>query len=528
MRKSYARTIVLLLVLALTTGCLPLIAAGEERPNLTFVISVDEILDYNDEVGQLIQDKFNVTLIAKPNESEEALGLWAAGDELPHMWTSSTFEDPYRFYNWIDQGIIRDVPYELISKYPNVKRIVDESKELNGIKDLKEDKYWYVPRKQDANHDFFVADGARIFYREDWARDLGLEIPETMDEYYAFLQAIGQSGVEGAPTIGVLASQGLLYYFAMTGIDPESWVKEDDQWIPGYMSERMLEPLKSLRALYDNQTIDNEYLITETSSLLSKWGMGLGATVIRNGGDAYWYNRMHRHVAESIDPDYTTKPYKALDMVEVMPIPTAADGNKYWLPAIDSNGVEFSSKVTDEELDRLLEILDWTLTDEAMDLYRYGMEGITYEVNEDGKYVLLNDPATGVPYQLRFPSSGLVTACNWMFAEDFYNDKRVPSESDDQEMIDGSAKLKEQVLFWTMEYNEHVLEEGDAFTARLISSPAKDDIYAGFEWSDEINAIVVGTEDVEAMFESFKAYCIQKGMQQAIDEVTAIMDEAGY
>jgi putative aldouronate transport system substrate-binding protein len=497
------------------------------KEHLDISVAVDDIPSFDDEVGQLIQEMFNVTITAMPIESDEALALWAAGDELPDMFVTNTFEDSYRFFNWIDQGIIRDVPYELISKYANIQRIVDGSRELSGISAMKDDKYWYIPRKNDANHEFFTVDGARIFYREDWLETLGMDVPTTIEDYYEVLYAMAHDDPTGtgASTIGALAAGGLVYYFALYGIDPEGWVYENDEWIPGFMSQKMVAPLEALRQLYSDKSLDNEYAISGNTEMFNKWANNIGGSVIRNGGDQYWYNRMHRYVSEAMDPPL--EGWQVMDVVGVMPIPTAPDGNKYWLPFVDSGGVEFSADTSDEVIDRLLEMLDWTLTDEAMDYYRYGVEGITYEVNDEGKYVTLLDPATGEAYQRRFPAAGFISAVNWMSAENFYNDKSAPNAEYSEERIAAEAAMKQEVFDWTLEYNKHVLPEGDAFVARLISTPAKDEIYSAIRddsLSTEIYNIISGTAPVDEMFEAFLGICYSKGIQDAIDEVSVIMN----
>lgn len=489
---------------------------------LTIRAAIDDMSTFDDEVGQLIEEKFNVTIEPMPIESEETLGLWAASGDLPDMMTTNSFEDPYRFFNWIDQGIIRDVPYDMLSKYEHLKSSVDTSKEVNGIKDLKGGKYWYIPRKNDATTPYMIADGARIFMREDWLKTLSLPVPKTLQEYYDVLYALGHNDPTGtsSATIGELAAGGLLYNIAMYGLDPESWTKENNQWIPGYMSDRMIEPLKAIRKLYTDKTLDNEYMITAANDMFSKWANNIGGSVIRNGGDTYWYNKMHRYVSEAMQPPL--QGWQVMDKVGVVPIPTAPDGKQYWPSLVDSGAIEIGGQVSDATLDRILKMVDWTLTDEAMDLYRYGVKDITYSVDENGKYVQINDPATGQPYQARFPSAYFITCANWMSAQDFVNDKLASTPN-----TSGTAMIKQETYDWTMEYNKHVLDEGDGFYCRLISSPAKDEAYGAVEYSSAFNQIIAGTDTVENMFAAFKADCMSKGMQSAIDEVTKIMADIG-
>jgi hypothetical protein len=76
-------------------------------------------------------------------------------------------------------------------------------------------------------------------------------------------------------------------------------------------------------------------------------------------------------------------------------------------------------------------------------------------------------------------------------------------------------------------YNKAIDPDADGFTARLLSTPAKDEIYACYDYGSELNLIVSGTAPVEDMFATFKQTCMSKGMQTVIDEVTAAMTKIG-
>jgi|GEM_PF-3438625 len=495
--------------------------------NLTF--TVDDILNYDDEFGKMLQEKFDVTLTAKPGESEESLGLWASAQELPHLWTSVSFEDAYRFYSWIDQGITRDIPYDMISKYPNVKKLVDESVEVNAIKEMKDGKIWFIPRPFDAHFDYQEVDGGRIFYREDVVNALGLTLPTTIDEFMQFWYDMSHSGVEGEPTTGLLNGPGYIYY--MYGVDAEGWVKEGDQWIPGYMSDTMIEPLKAMQQLFKDGSLDNEWMITSNNDLYAKWGNKVGGGMIRNGGDAYWYMRAHRSPAEAINPDFNTRSFEAKHQVEIMPVPKAADGQSHWMPFLDAGSVEINASTTDEELDRILAIIDWTLTEEALHYSTYGIEGVTYTVNEDGTYShIYKEDGTEVTVLETMPSAFVVNMCNWGLARTFFVDSKWTAPETDpaeQERLAGLKSLDDECLKWTQVYDQYVVPSADATIARILTTPAKDDYYAGFEWQPELDAIIAGSEPVETAFAAFKVKCLAKDMQKAIDEVTAFMAGIG-
>ena len=530
MKKAMALFLAATMLLGVFAGCQKKDDGAVSGGHVNLTLTIDDILNYDDQFGKMLQEKFDVTLTAKPGDSEESLGLWASAQELPNAWTSVSFEDAYRFYGWIDQGIIRDIPYEMISKYPNVKKLVDDSAEVNAIKELKDGKIWYIPRPFDAQFEFQEVDGGRIWYREDIMNALGLSVPTTIDEYLQFQYDMSHSGQAGMPTTSLLNGPGYIYY--MYGIDAEGWVKEGDKWIPGFMSDAMIEPLTALQKLFRDGSLDNEWLISDNNALLAKWGTGIGSNMIRNGGDSYWYMRTHRHVAEAENPDYNLHAYKAMDKVEVMPVPKGADGKSHWMPFVDSGAVEISADTTDAQLDRLLAIIDWTLTEEALVYSSYGFEGVTYTVNDDGTYAhIYKEDGTEVTVLETIPSAFITSMCNWGMARPFFVQSKWESTVDDpaeQARLDGLKALDNECLKWTQLYDTYEVPSSDAYIARLISTPSKDDYYAGFEWSDELNAIIAGSESVEVAFAAFKTRCFAKDLGKAIDEVTEVMAGIGY
>jgi len=530
MKKAIAFVLAATMILGVFAGCQKKDDGATAGGHMNLTFTIDDLLNFDDEFGKMVQEKFDVTLTAKPGESEESLGLWASAQELPNLWTSVTFEDAYRFYSWIDGGIIRDIPYEMISKYPNVKKLVDESVELAAIKEMKDDKIWFIPRKFDAHFEYQVVDGGRIFYREDVMRDLGLSVPTTIDEYMQFLYDMSHSGKEGAPTTALLNGMGYIYY--MYGIDAEGWVKEGDQWIPGFMSDAMIAPLTAMQKLFADGSLDNEWMNTSNNDLYAKWGNAVGTSMIRNGGDAYWYMRAHRSPAESIDPAYNTMSYMAKDMVEIMPVPKAADGKSHWMPFIESGAVEINATTTDEELDRILAIIDWTLTEEAIELSTYGFEGLTYTKNDDGTYQhIYKEDGSEVTVLETIPSGGITSMCNWNLARNFFVESKWKAPENDaaeQARLAGLKSLDDECLKWTQIYDQYEKPEIGGTIARLMSTPSKDDYYAGFEWADDLNAIIAGSEPIESAFAAFKQRCIDKKLDKAIEEVTAEMTKLGY
>ena len=496
-------------------------AEGQNLAPMTISFATDQTDFTDDYIAQQITSMFNITLDPIYVEDQQAREVLAASGGLPDMWGQSTFEDDrLDFFPWIAQGIIRSIPEELIRKYPNVNKIVTDQVEVNGIKQLIDNKYWYIPCVRDIEP-YLMADGARIYYRKDWAENLGLPVPKTMEDLYDMAYAFSyndpnQNGKND--TIGMTAAGGVLYLVTMFGLDPESWTLEDGKYIPSYYSDRMLAPLEYCRRLYADGCLDPEYAVTKYAAALEKLGTDVAGIVVRNGGDSYWLNRTLRYYSDAHEGLTPLDAWN--DHIGIMPIPIPENSTRsYWPCNWSSEGRCFNAETVDDaKLDRILSLFEYSMTEEAREYSRYGVEGETYSKGADGKINLFIDPATNALYDLArmYPMGGtLLGFVDYDFTAGL--DTNIPSVIVPQ--------IKEACGEWNVEYDKSYSPEGDAALCRFISTPAKDDLQ--IEFNDGFSLIIMGSEPVKDMFEKFKADCRDAGIEQAIGEVTEKMKAVG-
>jgi len=418
----------------------------------------------------------------------------------------------------------------MIDKYPNVKFAVDGSLELTTITEYVGGEIYFLPRPFDFDNPSITQHG-RIFYRGDWARNLGIPTPTTTDDYREMLRAFTQDDPTGTGTNTIgLAVPGnwfftnLLSFFS--GLANDGFTKEDGRWIPNYYSEKMIPGLQFLREIFEAGYVDPEYALAGWQDALTLLGTDVAGTAIRNGGDPWWLMRSTRFYSDA-NPDFgTVSDVWEQGIIQVMP-PLIAPGHtrSYWNPRIEAGGYSFNHSVDDAKLDVILEFINWGHEPEQVEMGRHGIEGVTYSKDAQGNITLFDDPDAeneGTPYNIgvKYPGSGLLKILTWDAMAQF--DTRIPSGTPD---IFRTESLRINRI-----YDAARIDEGAGFTLRMIyrTIPEMMDVNSFVDWSSSYGEIITGTRPVDEMFADFRRELDSLGMQNAIDAMTQIMADLGH
>ncbi len=472
---------------------------------------------FDDELSKIVEERNKVKLKTINMTWEtylEQTKLFAASGDMPDCIGSYTTNDISCFYSWINQGIIRTIPETMIAKYSNVKKMYDNYPHAQAIKQLK-GAYYYIPRPNSVTN-MYQGGIQYLYYRKDWLKNVGItKVPETIDEFYAMLKAFKNNDPDKngkADTSGLVVEHtpGIGGFFGAWGVYPASWQYENGQWIPGYISKNNIDALKFLQKLYKEGLLDQEYTKNTWKESLQKFSTGAFGVCERNA-DAVWARNVVNDNFGAANPGITNP----LDAVGILPpFKKDAASKPGWLAADNNCGTEISAKVSDEKLDRIMELIDWMLTDEAKSYYRYGIEGKTYK-KTNGKIEMLNDPATGKPFNLStvYPSRRIFVFSDW--------------DQDFNAQIPGNPAIPDNIKTFSNEatklINAAVLPE--KLEVKLLSTPAKDSLMVNFQ--DEFNKMILSDGDIEKLFNDFVNAALKSGVQQAITEVNAAATKAG-
>jgi hypothetical protein len=166
--------------------------------------------------------------------------------------------------------------------------------------------------------------------------------------------------------------------------------------------------------------------------------------------------------------------------------------------------------MSDEKLERYMEIHEWMLTEEAKYL-QLGFEGTDYQKDANGKVISFNDPDTGKPFDIitKYPATGMLTMGSWRFDDSI--DLNWPNTNI-------RADIKQVAIDNMKQRDPYPLKEN--LKLRLVPTPAKD-LVMNTDFVNDYSVMIMGKEPIETAFAAMKQKLLDSGLQAAIDEVNA-------
>jgi len=487
--------------------CMGLFAAASAEGELDHVdltIALYEFTGFDDDLAHVIEDKFNcdITSLLLEGDMNAQLRLWAASDELPDVWAGTSLADGSRMFDFIDQGLIRSIPADMLAKYPNTEAKTLRN-EVHKLLYSMTGEIYFIPRPESAT-DMFPAQVNYMAIRGDWLEKLELAVPETTEELYDVLYAFTYNDPDGdgeANTYGLFGSYDALY--GSFGAFPGYWLTTDDGYIPGWLDEEpMLEALTYLRKLYADGILDPELTLRDDS----KFAQGVFGAYIRNF-DEYWYNRTIVEVFGGAN-EALGDPNDVI--VLAGPFSKDAESPKQSVLRVDGiSGNEYNADLSDEKLERLLMMDNWLLSQEGNDLMYWGIRDVDYTIDENGNYVMLET----TPLRTKYPS---IFIQNWPCWDYDYNAKPVteggsPYISEETKAVTAACRTR---------YNEALHPETLKISvpATYLYVDASADFT--FDYNAALVKIITGTDDVKAMYDAMVEEAYSYGLQDLIDQRT--------
>jgi len=493
--------VAMMLSLGITAG-----ADGSDLAPVSMSIAFWDMVDLgSDAWGQRILDKFNldVTAISLSWDNwPEQLQVMAAGDDLPNF-----FADYDVHFDWIDQGLTRDYPEELFSKYPIINDSMLNQPYAQAVKEMA-GGYYTLIRPFSTSGLYDVSQNG-VFYRKDWMAEAGItKEPETIDEFYELLKAFKELHPSAYPWTSNNLDNTM---FAAFGSYVRYWMQNDEGvWEPGYMSKKNIDALKFLRKVYQEGLLDPEFLRNSYNEAISKLAQGSVGAMIRNS-DSLWFYRTLTAFEEA-NPGLNP-----LDYLTVMgPLRNDPDAKPLWMPNIESGGTMVSVKTTDEQIDRMLMMVEYFMSEEGLMYRRFGEEGVDYKMEGD-QIVSMLAPIEGVASNYLLVTTYPTQVFGWFADWDGDNDAVIP----------GNPGIPDDFKIEHMRFREKFMAAMPDLnlTPYLIPTPAKNRL--AIDWEAEFVQIIMGEDDVEVMFDEFLNQIQYLGVPEAIEELNARVAELG-
>jgi putative aldouronate transport system substrate-binding protein len=253
-----------------------------------------------------------------------------------------------------------------------------------------------------------------VYYRKDWLDNVGLPVPETIDDFYNMLKAFKEKDPDKngkQDTYGMVLvkwtggwSSGFDNIKLWFGA-PNKWGDKDGKLVPDHLTPEYLEALKFMKKLYDEKLINQDFAIMDSA----KWTDPLvnnqaGVIIDVVDGAARVDDKIHAALAAE------GKDQPDVHYMDVFSGVKDAAGALHTLPTSGFAGmlaVPKSAVKTEEELKRVLTFIDQLNAPELQTMLGYGLEGKHHTIEEDSVVmskdtVLLESEVEGLNQMLTF------------------------------------------------------------------------------------------------------------------------------
>lgn len=223
------------------------------------------------------------------------------------------------------------------------------------------------------------------FIRNDWLKDLGLEMPTTYDELHDVLAAFRDE--KGADSALVLPVSGFNdFVTGGFGIGSAFYVVDGEIKF-GPMEQDYREYLELMNQWYQEGLIYKDYYNYANEIMFD------GTDMIGAGQVALYYNEvgtMTTYAELSGDPNFEVK--------AIAPVSREAGGTVYPTEfrrtCVDNSRWSITTNCENPEI--VIQMADYLYTEEGILLANYGVEGITFAYNSEGKPeftdLIMNNP----------------------------------------------------------------------------------------------------------------------------------------
>jgi len=328
------------------------------------------------EMLEYIEDLFDVDLDIWNLENkhyEELLDLELAQERVPDLFR---IRQPHDLLKYEMQGVLAEIPVDVLKEYaPNIVQRIESydsryldygniNGSLYGIPVINQTNIYRIP----------------VLYREDWLDKLGLDVPETLDEFEEVMYAFANGDPDGngvKDTYG-LSKEGMNVVFGAFGqtvfAEQLYFSVKDNQLVIGALEPEMKEALAYLQKWYQDGIIDPEFITGENKGgykHLSHAFINSRIGMTSMGNYYHWiqegdYNVINEHdeeipVANSFNVYELLQKNAAANIVFGPPVigPNGHSGSKAYNMLMSFVAIGADAVNEPGKLEKILEVLDY-------------------------------------------------------------------------------------------------------------------------------------------------------------------------
>ena len=327
-------------------------------------------------LGQALQANTGFEMEMVHVADNTAMNLLLASGELPDAIIYNFYSNyAGREAKAMSDGLLYPMTEEFVQTYaPDYWKVISSDPEiLKSVKTPEGDIWGFA---------FILGDdllraGFTMFVRDDWCAELGIDLPDTADEYYEMLKKFkDEKGVEIPLCVSMDTLKSMLNLGAITspfGLVTMNTYQEDGVVKIGYAQEEFKGVLEWLNKLYseglldpnfatvDKDTVNANMLSGKSGASAGAAGSVLGTLLQTNKGQDYSLSGLYNLVENEGD-----KPMFG-----------------QWNSKVVGGGIGVITSSA-ENPEKIAEFFNYGYTEEGHTLYNFGIEGESYEL-VDGK-----------------------------------------------------------------------------------------------------------------------------------------------
>lgn len=375
---------IMAVIVALMTGCQGRELKGsdiQERTELSIMTTAhtQSSMEQNSPVLQAIESYTDTQLDIQwvPNSAyDDKMDITLASGDLP----SIILVDPKAasVINAVRNGMLWDVtPY--LADYKNLSRCNEEILSNIAI----DGRIYGIYRARTLGR-------FGISYRQDWMENLGLEEPQSIEDFYQMLWAFTYedpdgNGVDDTYGMTVTKYDGPWEIIQTWFGVPNDWgFDQENKLIPEFMAPEYMDALRFFRKIYDEGLVNKDFMYRESTKWNEPYLEGESGVIV----DVVEFGTTFQSKFES----QTGQEREWWHIISAVSGPKGMRNLPYEGGYSDMFAITKDAVKSEEDLKKALDYLD-KMNDYPMQIMMmYGLEGIHYSFDEDGYYDVYNDP----------------------------------------------------------------------------------------------------------------------------------------
>ncbi len=463
----------------------------------------------DDPVYQMISDKFGVVFepigVSYENWSEKN-NIWLSSGDAPDvMKWAFNYKD---YMNFADQGVVRALPDDMETKYPNIVAAMKNNKTWDKLKESNDGKvYTYIPSygfgTQVYEEGFDVnVDMYGFVYRKDWAEKLGIDFSTVMP--YEDLMAaakkfkeadLGGAGKENAVGIAVHYTEAPNIFVTAYNSSYNMFHKnESGKYVYGMTEPTTKDGVMEYAKAYKEGILHPNFFAHKLDNVKSLFVTGKAGIYYENWTGTNAFKNLKKLFEES-NP--------GLDADEVLGLCwfTSPDGKIHGRENTDFWECSYySPDMSNEKFEKLLTVMDYLAGHDGAMLSNYGIEGVDYKIEGD-TITRLIDPTNdqgGYKMAEKYPSIDILGS---LVSSTFANEKYIPTDGLDMASMDalnalGLAKLGGERALSMVDLDRQFYSSDalNTFNANVQTHEILLDVVLAADPSAEWNSQIAGIE----------------------------------